>query len=203
MYGTFCQKNYPEITVAVSDFRLRLAVDALQQGALIVYPTEGVWGLGCDPYNLEAVQTLLQLKQRAVGKGLILVAADIDQFEPYLQGLNKQQLNTLQQSWPGPNTWLVPANDAVPPWISGGQATVALRVSAHPVIKALCTEFGATIVSTSANISGKAAARSLLDVQLQFSSPATRHVTLVPGSLGDQDKPTTIRELVTGKVIRN
>jgi len=184
-------------------FRIQRAVHTLREGGLIAYPTEGVWGLGCNPDNPDAVQALLQLKQRPVEKGLILVAASMDQFEAYLQGMSKAQLDTLEKSWPGPNTWLVPANEYVPDWISGGQPTVALRVSAHPVIKALCEGFGAAIVSTSANISGKRAARSLLEVQLQFSAPAAEHVTLVLGSLGDQNKPTTIRDLVTGNIVRS
>jgi len=191
------------MTALLSHFRLQLALDALHHGGVIAYPTEGVWGLGCDPDDPDAVQALLQLKQRPVEKGLILVAASIDQLEPYLKDLSKKQRDQLQLSWPGPHTWLVPVNEQVPLWISGGQATVALRVSAHPVIKALCTGFGAPIVSTSANISGRRAARSLLDVQLQFSSPTAEHVTLVPGPLGDQDKPTTICDLVTGKIVRN
>ena len=205
MHGTFCQENHPEITVAVSDFRLRLAVQTLREGGLIAYPTEGIWGLGCDPYDPDAVQTLLQLKQRPVAKGLILVAADIKQFEPYLQGLNKQQLSTLQLSWPGPNTWLVPANDQVPQWISGGQPAIALRVSSHPVITALCRKFGGAIVSTSANPTGKHPAKNLLDVQRYFghSRLQSARVTVMPGSLGDTNKPTAIRDLVTGTVIRS
>jgi L-threonylcarbamoyladenylate synthase len=115
-------------------------------------------------------------------------------------------MKILQQSWPGPHTWLVPANHQVPFWISGGQPTLALRVSAHPVVQALCTQYGGAIVSTSANISGKPAAKTLLDVQLQFSAPhRLRHtrVILVPGSLGKEGKPSTIRDLQTGNIIRN
>jgi len=202
MYGTVCQKNYPEITVATAPFHIALAVHALRSGGLIAYPTEGVWGLGCDPDNAEAVQSLLQLKQRPVEKGLILVAAHISQLEPYLQDINPEQRDVLQKSWPGPTTLLVPVNAQVASWISGGQPTIALRVSSHPVVAALCQEFGGAIVSTSANISGKRAASSLLDVQLQFSSPTRDRVTVVPGKLGGQNKPSTIRDLITGKIIR-
>jgi L-threonylcarbamoyladenylate synthase len=189
-----------------SRFRLQRAVHALRQGELLAYPTEGVWGLGCDPLNETAVLSLLQLKQRPLAKGLILVAATMDQLAPYLEGLTVPQAKALEASWPGPHTWLVPANAQVPFWISGGQPTVALRVSAHPLVQALCNTFGGAIVSTSANRSGKAAARSLLDVQLQFSSPHRNgqpRVILVPGSLGKEGKPSTIRDLQTGKIIRN
>jgi len=180
-----------------SSLRLRLALQALQRGELIAYPTEGVWGLGCDPDNSDAAFRLLQLKQRPVEKGLILVAANIEQLSPYLCCLSAQQLQTLKSTWPGPYTWLVPANEYVAPWISGGQKSVALRVSAHPVVKALCEQFGGPIVSTSANRSGKIAATSLLAVQLQFPS-----VVRMPGNLTHPGHPSTIRDLQTGNVIR-
>ncbi len=185
-------------------FRIQRAVHILREGGLIAYPTEGVWGLGCDPHNAAAVQTLLQLKQRPVEKGLILVAASMGQFEPYLCNLTRQQQDTLKKSWPGPNTWLVPANKHVPLWISGGQPTIALRVSAHPIIQALCTQFGGAIVSTSANPAGKKPAQTLFNVQRYFAHSRLQgaRVTVVPGLLGDNDKPTTIQDLVTGKIIR-
>ncbi len=190
-----------------SAFRIQRALHALRQGAIIACPTEGVWGLGCDPFNADAVLALLALKQRPLHKGLILVAASTGQLAPFLAGLTNKQRDTLNASWPGPNTWLVPANDCVPPWISGGQSTVALRVSAHPLLQQLCAQFSGPIVSTSANISGRPAAKSLLQVQLQFAAPDRRlpggRVVLVPGALGADGKPTTIRNLVTGNVIRS
>lgn len=181
----------------LSSLRLRLAVQALQRGELIAYPTEGVWGLGCDPANSDAVFRLLLLKQRPVAKGLILVAASMEQLSPYLVHLSAVQRKQLENTWPGPNTWLIPANEYVAPWISGGQKSVALRVSAHPVVKALCEEFGGPIVSTSANRSGKLAVTRLLAVQLQFPS-----VVRMPGSLTHPGQPSTIRDLETGNVIR-
>lgn len=181
----------------LSTLHLHRAVEALQWGRLIAYPTEGVWGLGCDPDNEDAVSRLLLLKQRPVEKGLILVAASMEQLSPYLNHLSVQQLQTLKNTWPGPNTWLVPATEHVAPWISGGQTSVALRVSAHPVVKALCEQFGGPIVSTSANHSGKPAAISLLAVQLQFPS-----IVRMPGQLTHPGQASTIRDLQTGNVIR-
>lgn len=181
----------------ISTIRTQLAAQAFRRGELVIYPTEGVWGIGCDPYNGEAVANLLALKQRPVEKGLILVAANLEQLQPYMQHLTAPQLDTLKSSWPGPHTWLVPVNEHIPFWISGGQTTVALRVSAHPVVKALCEAFGGPIVSTSANVSGRRAATSLLEVQLQF--PA---VLRIPGKLTAAGKPSTIRNLQTGNIVR-
>jgi len=182
-------------------FRLQQAVRALQRGELVAYPTEGVWGLGCDPDNPWAIQELLALKRRAPGKGLILVAATESQLDAYLCHLSDNERDQLRQSWPGPNTWLVPAPAGTSAWITGGRDTIALRVSAHPTVHALCEAFGGAIVSTSANVSGRSAATT--PWQLQQCLGNTRHrVTIVPGRLTQPGKVSTIRELRSGKIIR-
>src|SRR5690606_32756593 len=116
-------------------------------------PTEAVWGLGCDPWNGLAVDRLLALKQRPMKKGLILVAADISQFSELLYDLPEDWQATLKASWPGPNTWLVPHRGRLPGWITGQHASVALRVTDHPLLAELCALTG-PLVSTSANPSG-------------------------------------------------
>lgn len=180
-------------------FRIPLAVNALRAGGIIAYPTEAVWGVGCDPFCETAVEHLLQLKQRDWRKGVILVAADTAQLQSYLHGLDEAYLKTLMMSWPGPNTWLVPNNGIAPDWITGGRDTLALRVSAHPVVSALCKKFGGAIVSTSANPAGKPAARRLQDVRRYFSNQLD---VVVPGALGGLQNPTGIRDLITGEICR-
>lgn len=179
--------------------RINRAVAALRRGGVIAYPTEAVWGLGCDPFDRQAVLRILELKRRRLGMGLIMVAADIAQFEPFLQGLSAQQRNTLQSSWPGPQTWLVPNNGRVPYWVSGGRDTLALRVTDHPVAAALCRAFGGPLISTSANPHGRPAATSRLRVELYFHRCLD---ALVAGPLGGLDKPTPIKNLLTGETIR-
>lgn len=208
MYGALRQQNHPETITSkqmttpstahtVSAFRIRRAVDALRQGEVIAYPTEGVWGLGCDPWQESAVMKLLALKQRPVHKGLILIADTVQCFAPLLVGLDPAQQQRLQETWPGPNTWLVPAHGLVPDWITGASDKVALRVSAHPVVQELCRQFGGAIVSTSANRSGLPAATTALAVQLQFPQ-----VLRVPGELTRPGKASTIRDLQTGHLLR-
>ena len=131
--------------------RIQRAAQLLHTGGVIAYPTEAVWGLGADPFNSAAVDRLLALKQRSIDKGLIIVAANIEQLESYLLTLSSQQREQLETSWPGPITWLVPNNNMFPPWICGRYTKVALRVSRHPVVQSLCLAFGGPIVSTSAN----------------------------------------------------
>jgi L-threonylcarbamoyladenylate synthase len=142
---------------------------------------------------------ILRIKQRSVKQGLILVAGSIDQFAPFLEGLNQDQLQRLQLSWPGPVTFLVPDRGVSPDFIRGDHVTVALRVSAHPVVQSLCQMLGGPMVSTSANRSGEPAAISESAVAEQFAGEVD---FIVPGALGGQAGPSEIIDLVTGQVLR-
>lgn len=183
----------------ISNFRIHQAVHALRAGGVIAYPTEGVWGLGCDPDNPAAVLRLLELKRRDMAKGLVLVAADIEQFEPHLHGLRMEQQRQLQASWPAALTWLVPDNGAAADWIRGASRSVALRVSPHPVVAGLCRAFGGPLVSTSANPSGRPAAMSALRVRHYFGDSLDY---ILAGDLGGRGAPTPIRDLATGAFLR-
>lgn len=176
------------------------AVLVLKSGGVIAYPTEGVWGLGCDPFDELAVHRILRLKRRPVEKGLILVAASINQIAALVEPLDSNQKALLQASWPGPNTWLLPDPDQlVPLWIKGKFDTVALRVSDHPLVQALCKGNGGPIVSTSANPGTLPPARSRVRVLSWFRG---RVDLVVPGRLGSAQGPSTIRDLRSSNVIR-
>lgn len=181
------------------DFHLRLATRALRAGGVVACPTEAVFGLGCDPFDRDAVYRLLALKRRPVAKGLIVVASSPLQVAGLLAPLTAAQRDTLYASWPGPNTWVLPNRELFPAWVTGGKDTVAVRVSGHPVVRALCEAFGGALVSTSANLSGHAPARTALAVRAQFGDMID---CLVPGALGELARPTQIRDLATGRVLR-
>ncbi len=176
-------------------------VSQLYEGNVIAYPTEAVWGLGCDPFDEDAVNKILNLKNRKAEKGVILVAGHIDQFYFLLKDLDWSLRERLFATWPGPNTWLVEHNNRVPSWISGKHSTVALRVSEHPVVQALCTKFGGPIVSTSANPQGLPAATNATKVRQYFKQHPDMP-TLSQGVVGGLTKPSTIRDLTTGTVLR-
>lgn len=181
------------------DLALIRAVRALRDGAVIAYPTEGVWGLGCDPFNRDAVEFLLALKRRPSEKGLILIAAESAMFAPLLDSLSASLRQQLDASWPGPNTWIVPDPDHLsPPWIRGRHNSLAVRVTAHPQAARLSRAFGAPLVSTSANPSGLAPAMTAYAVRRYFG----RLVMIVPGNTGGSKTPSTIRDLVSGRVLR-
>lgn len=178
------------------------AVQQLRQGNVIAYPTEAVWGLGCNPYNQTATEQLLNSKQRQLDKGLILVAANMQQAMPFLSTLSNDQLHAIELSWlEAPDeratTWLVPLSIQVPAWISGGHDRVALRVSHHPVVQELCLRFDGVIVSTSANPSGQPAARTEQEVLHYFPD-----ISLVQGDTQQHSQPSKIVDAITGAVIR-
>ncbi|MBX2857238.1 MAG: Sua5/YciO/YrdC/YwlC family protein [Cellvibrionaceae bacterium] len=179
--------------------RVRLCGQAVKRGEVIAYPTEAVWGLGCDPFNRVAVEAILRLKRRAASKGLIIVAASVKQVDFLLEKLSQAQRLQLENSWPGPNTWLVPHFKRIPPWVSGASTSVAVRVSAHPVVQALCSVYGGPIVSTSANVQAKPPAKTALAVRRYFKGCP---LVYSPGDIGGREKPSVIRDLLNGQVIR-
>lgn len=187
------------VTQQTSNWRFKMVATRLREGQVIAYPTEGVWGLGCVPENLQAVNRILALKHRAWQQGLILVASSIAQCEAYLGEITPAQRAQLDATWPGPVTFLVPRGAAVPDWIAGDSDKVALRVSAHPVIRGLCQQLGQPLVSTSANPSGKAPALTALQVQRYFHGNVDY---VLPGRLSVPGAASEIRDLASGQVIR-
>ena len=182
----------------MSSWRTSLISLCLGEDGVIAYPTEGVWGLGCLPESAFATARILRLKQRSWTKGLLLVAADISQFEGYLAGLNGFAVAELEKNWPGPVTYLLPDNGFAPRWVVGSNETIALRVSDHPAVRKLCGSVG-PLVSTSANVSGHAAALTSLRVRQYFGREVDY---LVPGKLGGLRGPSAIQHLMTGERIR-
>lgn len=178
--------------------RLRVAARALRAGALVSHPTEGVWGLACDPHNPAAVLKLLAAKNRDIARGLILVADRPEWLAPFAQP-SEQAWQRACAAWPGPSTWLLPANSATPAWLTGDHDQIALRVTAHPVAAALSRTFGGAIVSTSANVSSKPAALHSWQVHRRLG----RYVDVVIGGhLLRPGQPSTITDAETGTVIR-
>ena len=182
-----------------SRLHLDLACHALASGGVIAYPTEGVWGLGCEPLNQHACDRILRMKGRGVAKGFILIASDFAQVTPFLAHISRPKLKPAFRTWPGPTTWLLPAAGWVPEHLTGGRSTLAVRITAHPLARALCAQYGGPIVSTSANRSGRPPLRSALQVQRQFGDKVDY---VLPGALGGRTRPTPIRDLASGAVLR-
>jgi L-threonylcarbamoyladenylate synthase len=174
----------------------RQAVKSLAQGEVVAVPTEAVYGLSADPKNLQAVQRLIDLKKRNPDKGLIIVAAHLTQLEPFIDIQNISE--TILSTWPGPFTWVFPTRSTVSSLLRGKHETIAVRVTAHPVMSGLCAEFGGALVSSSANPEGLAPALSVQDIRDYFGND----LVIVPGELGGRVSPTEIRDARTGEIIR-
>lgn len=173
------------------------AANVLLRGGVIVYPTEGVFGLGCLPDDPGAVQRVLEMKRRDAGKGLILIAASADQFDGWAALPPGKSLPAPDPSHPV--TWIVPPGPLVDPLLRGQHAGIAVRLTTNPVARALCEAVDSPIVSTSANVSGKPTARNRFVLRRQF---AHRVDYVVPGDCGPVTGPSEIRDLKTGKVLR-
>lgn len=177
------------------------AATLLRDGGVLAYPTEAVYGLGCDPHNRAALERVFELKQRPSTQGVLLIAAEFAQVERYinLALVPAAVLAQVRASWPGPHTWIFPRSADVPAWVAGTHAGIALRVTAHAPVAALCRAFGGALVSTSANPHGQPPARSAQAVAGYFGDALDG---VLDAPLGDAAQPTTIRDALTGAIIR-
>ena len=149
---------------------IQQAVTVFQQGGIIAYPTEAIFGLGCDPDNSSAIQKLLTLKKRPVDKGLILLAAHYSQLLPYIneQAISQDNHSKILSRWPGHITQVLPAHKNISPLLCGKFNSIAVRVTDHPDVVALCNLTNKAIVSTSANLSGDLPAQNWQTVEKQL-----------------------------------
>jgi L-threonylcarbamoyladenylate synthase len=184
----------------VSIQMLNVAAKILQKGGVIAYPTEGVYGFGCNPLNPSAVKRLLKIKHRKAQKGFILVAESWPQLTRYIAPIPEDCLERVLATWPGPVTWVFPAAKSTPPWLKANNDSLAVRVSDHPLIQQLCRVFKGPILSTSANIQGGPPTRTYEETCQQFKEQLDM---IVPGNIGTLNKPTPIKDALTGKVLRD
>jgi L-threonylcarbamoyladenylate synthase len=191
--------NPPKTQVLNASDDLQPIVPVLQQGGIIAYPTEAVFGLSCDPFNPQAVNKLCQLKQRAPEKSFILLINDYQQFDYCSQPLAEPILHNIRASWPGPITWVVPASKHIPAILCGPQHTIALRMSAFPLIQKILHVWGKPMISTSANLAGCAPAKTTQEILATFDQKID---LLINGETGKRNKPSEIRDALTGKTLR-
>lgn len=179
--------------------RIDQAARTVLRGGVIAYPTEAVYGLGCLPDDTDALLRIIEIKRRDAKKGLIVVAARREQLEPFACLPGGEIGQRIEAGWPGPVTWIVPAAHGASPLLTGFRQTIAVRVSDHPIVRRLSLRCGSALVSTSANFAGRAPARSALEVRRRLG----RDIDFVlAGPLGQNARPTEIRDAATGQVLR-
>ncbi len=179
---------------------LAQAVDVLRHGGVIAYPTEAVFGLGCNPHDEMALQRIIDIKGREAHKGFILIASSQAQLAEFIKPVNATQQAQLDQHWPGPVTFVVPVkSDWGNTLLTGYRETLAVRVSSHPDVVTLCEHYGGAIVSTSANRSGDEALRDFAAVTDELGSQLD---CVVEGAVGELAEPTRIYDLASGERLR-
>ena len=150
--------------------------------------------------NHEAVNKLLQIKNRPISKGLILIASEFDQLEPFIETLSSELLNKVMSTWPGPVNWLLPINPRSPRYLRGDHNLQAVRISNHPTVRALCSEFGGAIVSTSANPSKRPPARTAIQANRYFHHKISY---ILHGHIGKLRQPCEIRNGLNNQIVRS
>lgn len=193
----------------VNDFQIKRAVNLMEQDGVIAYPTEAVFGLGCLPFSTDAIERILQIKNRPWHKGLILVASDIAQIEPFVDENYHDLLACFDEvpfadeshlSDPDqPVTWLLPKSDIVLPLVCGDHEKIAIRLCKHPIVEALCDEAQSVIVSTSANRAGYPEMKRTEEVRNKMSQQLDM---VVSGAVGGYDRPSKIIDAQTQQVLR-
>ena len=182
----------------MNKLHVQKAVHICEAGGVIAYPTEAVFGLGCIPTYEHSVRRILRLKRRSIRKGLILVAANIAQLDEFVDFSKIKNLRMIYDSWPGPVTWLIPAKQITPSWLTGIHKTLGVRVSSNQLVKSLCEELG-PIVSTSANPKNACPAKSSWRVRSYFHREIDY---VIPASITNNSNPSEIRDAQNGNILR-
>jgi L-threonylcarbamoyladenylate synthase len=176
------------------------ALQVLQEGGVIAYPTETVYGLGCDPRDEESVKRIFRIKKREAGKPVLLVAGSLAQVR-HIVRLEGKTLALAQRFWPGALTLVLP----VLPGVGLAKRVVlrgevAIRFSTSPIVQKLTRRYGFPIVSTSANLSGEPACMSVKEIETAFA--ARRHApdfVFNGGRLPARKASTIIRVSMSGE----
>lgn len=181
---------------------IKQAAEVFFQGGILAYPTEAVFGLGCDPDNKVAIKQLLALKQRPVNKGLILLASNYSQLLPYINdsAITEEQRFCVLSRWPGAITQILPADKQISPLLCGDFDSIAVRITNHPDVVALCERINKPIISTSANLSGQAPAITWQQIVEKLNDKVD---FIIKSKTSGLLKPSTIINGLTGEVFRS
>ncbi len=181
------------------DHAIIAAAKIVNEGGVIAYPTEAVYGLGCDPLNESAVARIAALKKRSLDKGFVVIASEWAQVSSWVAPLDEYLKHRVFSHWPGPINWIFPASDQAPALVCGEHSSIAIRLTSHPVARALCEAAGSALVSTSANLAGEPPFRNLDGLKRCFGVAIDAYVL---GDLGGQESPCEIRDAVSGRSVR-
>lgn len=185
--------------MSITQAELKNVAEIIKSGGVIAYPTESVYGLGCDPDNLDSLKKILEIKNRPNDKGFIILVSDIEQISPYVQSLSQAELKQLTKPRDRATTFLIPKRARVPELLSGQFETIAVRITRHPIARAICDSIGGALVSTSCNLSGQPELVSAEQVKAEM--PNT--IDLIVEAECGGERPSQIIDLASGRVLRD
>ncbi|MCF2658323.1 threonylcarbamoyl-AMP synthase [Parabacteroides distasonis] len=142
---------------------LKNACDVLRKGGLILYPTDTIWGIGCDATNEEAVQRVYALKQRADNKAMLLLLGNEARLESYVQEVPEIAWSLIEVA-DRPLTLIYPGARNLAPNLIAEDGSVGIRITREEFSRRLCEQFRRPVVSTSANISGQPAPHTFQEI---------------------------------------
>ena len=146
---------------------IKRAVETMRKGGVILYPTDTVWGIGCDATNAEAVKRVYEIKQRDDSKALICLVDSDARMQRYFRSVPDvawQLIDSLKESDTKPTTLILDGAINLAPNLIAEDGSIGIRITNEPFSKELCFRFQKAIVSTSANISGEPAAQNYCDI---------------------------------------
>lgn len=142
---------------------IKNCIDTLERGGLILYPTDTIWGIGCDSTNDGAIEKIFSLKKRADSKAMIILVADEKEIYNYVENPDKKIFEYLS-STEKPTTVIYQHAKNISPKVISSDGTIGIRIAKDNFCKALISQFKKPIVSTSANISGEPSPKNFNDI---------------------------------------
>ncbi|WP_345950974.1 MULTISPECIES: L-threonylcarbamoyladenylate synthase [unclassified Mucilaginibacter] len=172
---------------------VKKAFDVVQQGGIILYPTDTIWGLGCDATNTEAIEKIYKLKQRAQEKSMIVLLDTENKLESYIREVPAIAYDLIEFA-ENPLTLVMPGAKNLPPALIAEDGSIGVRVSKHPFCQQLIQRLRKPLVSTSANISGQPSPQNFQQISPEIIDGVDYVVDIDQHDLSAK-KPSTIMRL--------
>ena len=171
------------------------ASEIIKNGGNAIYPTEGIYGIGCDPFNKSSVEKIFDIKGRDLTKNFIILASNIKYLKRIIDNNLFKNKALIDGSF---TTWVVPTNKDCPLWLSTNKS-IAIRITNHPVVDELCENIGGPVISTSANCSNQKYTDNITAIENIFDGKID---CIVKGQLGNEKKSSMIKDILTDKILR-
>jgi tRNA threonylcarbamoyl adenosine modification protein (Sua5/YciO/YrdC/YwlC family) len=172
------------------------ASEIIKNGGNAIYPTEGIYGIGCDPFNESSVENIFKVKGRDLTKNFIILTSNINYLKRIIDNNLFENKALVDGSF---TTWVVATNKDCPPWLTTNKS-IAIRITNHPVVDELCVNLGGPIISTSANCSNQKYINDITTIENIFDGKID---CIVKGQLGNKKRSSIIKNILTNEILRH